>query len=162
MLSTMVILEYLTESAVSPLQANFVEIEDPLASEVSYSFIENSVATVYLMFRCVPINKLDLIEAKLNDVLDGLVSGKVAWDAERMLTVINKRIQEQISQVENSPHDSVAGMVIGDALYGNTDQDFELRLNSVAMYEELKSKPSSYWLEIMRQYMIGKIFDCGL
>ena len=33
MLSTMVLLEYLTESSVSPLQAAFVETDDPLASE---------------------------------------------------------------------------------------------------------------------------------
>ena len=132
MLSVMVLLEYLTESAISPLQANFVEIDDPLASDVSYSFIENSEATMYLVFRCVPLDKLKLIEEKLNKVLADILSGDIAWDTERMETVLNKRIQEQISMIENAPHDSVTSMVIGDVLYGSTEKDFDIRLNSVA------------------------------
>ena len=117
-MSLMALLEYLTESAVSPLQANFVEIEDPYASSASYTFIENSEACMYLEFSGVPVAKLGYVEEKLTKVLGDIVSGEIAWDASRMQTVLNKRIQEQISQIENAPHDSVASMVIGDVLYG--------------------------------------------
>ena len=156
MLSVMVLLEYLTESAISPLQANFVEIDDPLASDVSYSFIENSEATMYLVFRCVPLDKLKLIEEKLNKVLADILSGDIAWDTERMETVLNKRIQEQISMIENAPHDSVTSMVIGDVLYGSTEKDFDIRLNSVAEYKNLQGKESKYWMDLLKEYMIGK------
>ena len=100
------------------VKACFVEVDDPLASGVTYSFIENSVSTFYLKFKNVPIAKIDLIENRLKQELDSIINGKVAWDSGRMDTVINRRIQEQMSQIENSPHDSVASMVIGDVLYG--------------------------------------------
>jgi len=156
MLSVILVLEYLTESAISPLQACFVEVDDPLASGVTYSFIENSVSTFYLKFKNVPIAKIDLIENRLKQELDSIINGKVAWDSGRMDTVINRRIQEQMSQIENSPHDSVASMVIGDVLYGSKEQDFETRLNSVAVYESFKKETSFYWLNLIKKYMVDK------
>merc|ERR1719462_569193 len=112
MFATMILMEYLTETSVSPLQARFVETENPLASRVGYSFIENAESTVYLMFENVPLEKIPKVVPELKSTLNDLVSGKLAWDKPRLTTVINRRVMEQRSQVENSPHDAVAFMVI--------------------------------------------------
>ena len=156
MMSLMALLEYLTESAVSPLQANFVEIEDPYASSASYTFIENSEACMYLEFSGVPVAKLGYVEEKLTKVLGDIVSGEIAWDASRMQTVLNKRIQEQISQIENAPHDSVASMVIGDVLYGTSDNDFDARLNSVSVYRDMQARESNFWIDLLQKYFVDK------
>jgi len=156
MFAMMILMEYLTESSVSPLQAAFVEIDDPLASSVGYSFIENSESTVYLIFRDVPREKMEKVELELKTVLDSIVSGKMAWDKERLKTVLDRRILEQISQVENSPHDAVAFMAIGDMLYGNNSSDFHKRLNSVAEYKELETESDSFWIELLKRFLIGQ------
>ena len=56
--------------------------------------------------------------------------------------------------MENTPHDSVAFMLIGDMLYGNTGEDMRIRLNSVEEFEKLKSEPNSYWTELISDIMI--------
>ena len=66
----MMIMEYLTDTAVSPLQKCFVETDQPLATKVSYSFIENAESLVYLKFHNVPTDKLAQIEPKLIDCLE--------------------------------------------------------------------------------------------
>ena len=154
MFATMVLLEFLTESSVSPLQARFVETESPLASWVGYSFIENRESAVYLTFRNVPKEKITLVGAELKNLLTELVEGKIPWDRLRMETVINRCISEQMSRIENSPHDTVAFMVIGDLLYGNTTEDLRVRLNSVQEFEKMKAEPESFWLDMIDNILV--------
>lgn len=46
-----ILLEYLTDTAISPLQKEFVEKHPPLANHVSYSIIENTEGLFYVNFR---------------------------------------------------------------------------------------------------------------
>ena len=154
MFATMVLMEYLTETSVSPLQARFVESEDPLASSVGYSLIENKESTVYITFSNVPKKKIPVVEKELKKALEDIVSGVTAWDRNRMSTVIKRRISSQMSQVENQPHDAVAFMLIGDMLYGDTSEDMRVRLNSVDEFEKLKSEPDSFWTDLISDLMI--------
>ena len=154
MFATMVLMEYLTETSVSPLQARFVESDNPLASSVGYSLIENKESCVYLMFQNVPRAKIPAVAGDLKTVLQELVSGQLAWDRSRMTTVIQRRISQQMSQVENTPHDAVAFMLIGDMLYGNTSEDLRVRLNCVQEFEKLKSEPDNFWTDLIDQMML--------
>ena len=45
------------------------------ASQVSYSFIENSESTVYLVFKNVPMAQMGEVEGVLMRVLKDIVSG---------------------------------------------------------------------------------------
>ena len=114
----MMLMEYLTDTAVSPLQKTFVETNEPLASKVGYSFIENSESVVYLAFENVPVNKLGEIQPKLFGVMEPFGNGNKPLDMERMKLVIRRRMLEQLSHLENNPHDTVAFMSIGDILHG--------------------------------------------
>jgi len=155
MFATMILMEYLTETSVSPLQARFVEIDSPYASTVGYNFIENKESAVYLMFENVPKDKIDEVEPELEKVLEELVKGIIPWDFQRLKTVINRRILEQMSQLENSPHDAVAFMAIGDMLYGNTQEDLNIRLNSGAEFRKMHEEPESFWINIIGDMLIG-------
>lgn len=114
----MMLMEYLTDTAVSPLQKTFVETFEPLASKVGYSFIENAESVVYLTFENVPVSKLGEIQPKLFKVMEPLSDGSQPLDMDRMQLVIKRRILEQLSHLENNPHDTVAYMTIADILYG--------------------------------------------
>ena len=154
MFATMILMEYLTETSVSPLQARFVETENPLASRVGYSFIENAESTVYLMFENVPLEKIPKVVPELKSTLNDLVSGKLAWDKPRLTTVINRRVMEQRSQVENSPHDAVAFMVIGDLLYGHSVEDLDVRLNSADQFMRMLEESDSFWLQLIEDLLL--------
>ena len=154
MFATMILMEYLTETSVSPLQARFVEVENPLASSVGYSFIENAESCVYLSFENVPLAKLPEVAPELRKALEGLVSGDTAWDSARLRTVVNRRVLEQRSQVENSPHDAVAFMVIGDLLYGHSVEDLDMRLNGADQFRKMLDEPDSFWLKMIEDMMI--------
>lgn len=124
-----ILLKYLTDNSVSPLQREFVEINDPYASKVNYSLAENSVSMLYLIFENVPKGKINLVEDKLVKILGEIYNNDNGIDMKRLGTVIHRHTLETLSNLENSPHDSVAFMVIGDFLYGRNNDDVSKKTN---------------------------------
>lgn len=139
------LLKYLTDNSVSPLQKEFVEIDDPYACNVDFYLIENSESMLYLMFNGVPLPKIPLVKDHLRKVLLD-VSGKSGIDMKRMATVIHRHQLETLSNLENMPHDAIAFMLIGDALYGRDNKDLEDRLNAIDSLKKLAAEPESYWI----------------
>ena len=146
-----ILMEYLTETSISPLQAAFVEVEeDPLASSVDYSIIENSESCIYLEFSNVPVKKIPEIEGKLNQVLSELKN----INMERMKTIIERRVLSQLSNLENSPHESIAFLAIGEFLYGQEPKDLDVRFDAISAYKELFSKSEDYWIKLMNDTLL--------
>lgn len=104
------------------MQKEFVEIDDPYASNVGYSLAENSVSALYLHFGGVPIGKIPMIKDHLVKILKGIHDTN-GIDMKRMKTVINRHMLETMGNLENMPQDAVAYMLVGDMLYGNTKED---------------------------------------
>ncbi|PSN43334.1 hypothetical protein C0J52_14179 [Blattella germanica] len=154
MSACLILLKYLTDTSVSPLQKEFVEIDDPYASKVSYSLAENSESMLYLMFENVPIEKIDLVKDRLIEVLKRIASGSEILDMKRLQTVIHRHILESLSHLENSPHETVAFMIIGDMLYGNTKEDLDHRLNIVEDLRQMEKEPEDFWLQLLKRYLI--------
>jgi hypothetical protein len=75
------------------------------------------------MFVNVPTGKTDLVKNRLLEILGAIASGSEKLDMKRMHTVIHRHILESLSHLENSPHETVACMIIADMLYGNTKED---------------------------------------
>jgi len=150
----MMLMEYLTDTAVSPLQKAFVEIAEPFASKVGYSFIENAESVVYLTFENVPVDKLGEIQPRLFSLMEPL--GEHPLDMERMQLAIQRRLLEQQSHLENNPHDTVAFMAIADVLYGRSNEDFRRRLNPIEDLKALTKESPSFWNDIIRRYLLGR------
>lgn len=72
-----VLIRYLSETSVSPLQREMVEISDPYASTVSYNIIENYESAIYFTFENVPLEKIDLVYDKMVSVLTNISEGKI-------------------------------------------------------------------------------------
>ncbi|XP_071452193.1 uncharacterized protein C05D11.1-like [Hetaerina americana] len=149
-----IILKYLTDTAVSPLQKAFVETPDPFANRVGYSLIENSECVLYLTFENVPLKKLSDVKVKLEEVLHGVLEGNDGLDLERLHNVLRRHILEALSHMECSPHDSIAFMLVGDCIYGSTKEDLDHRLNQVDDMHLLLSEPKEFWLGLMRKYLV--------
>lgn len=118
-----VLLRYLSETSASPLQHEMVEIPDPFASSVAYNIVENSESMLYFSFQNVPIEKIDLVHEKMLNVLTDIVDGKEKIDMQRMQSILERCILEYFSNIESSPHEAIAYIVLADALYGNNSDD---------------------------------------
>lgn len=149
-----VLLRYLSDTSVSPLQREFVEIENPFASRVGYNIAENSESLLYISFENVPLDKVDDIHAKLKEVLEKLGKREEKIDMKRMESVLERYILETMSNLENNPHDSVAFSVIGDVLYGAVELDFDNRLNANRFLQTLKEKTEYYWVGLLNKYLV--------
>ncbi|EAT39319.1 AAEL008862-PA [Aedes aegypti] len=149
-----VLLRYLSDTSVSPLQREFVEIEDPFASRVGYNIAENAESLLYISFENVPLSKIDDIHAKLKQVLEKIGKGEEKIDMKRMENVLERYILESLSNLESSPHDNVAFHVIGDVLYGAVEQDFDNRLNANRFLQKLKEKKEDFWVNLLNKYLI--------
>ncbi len=88
---------YLTESAVAPLTKQFVEIESPLCTYVS--FVENvrsSFTTLDVYFGSVPTGELDLLAEKFKTAIQCIVED--GFDMDRMRIVLKKeRLKVSVS-----------------------------------------------------------------
>lgn len=63
-----ILMKYLCDTSVSPVQQSFIEIEEPFASRVSYNISENSTSLLYFTFENVPLDKIDFIYERLIQV----------------------------------------------------------------------------------------------
>ncbi|CAL8125775.1 unnamed protein product [Orchesella dallaii] len=146
--------EYLTDSSVGPVQQDFVETEDSLASSVEYSEMENSRTTFYFEFEGVDLDGMDKIPQQLKSTLENQV---INFDMERMTDVIKKNIQEELSSMENSPHSAIAYAVIGDFLYGNDEQEmFEKRISGTLTIKGFLSRPKEFWVGLIQEGILNQ------
>lgn len=149
-----IILEYLNNTAVSPIQLEFVESEDPICSSISHSLIENSVSCFNFEFESVDKKHLDYsILDKLNDVLRSVVEQKKIFDMPRLQTIISRRIVQILATAETSPHSIIAGPVIGHFLYGHGS--ISERTREIQQLEALAKHDEFYWLSLIKNYMLG-------
>lgn len=70
-----VLLRYLADTSVSPLQREFVEIADPFASQISFTINENLESLLYFTLENVPMEKIDLVYGKLCGILENIANG---------------------------------------------------------------------------------------
>lgn len=148
-----VILDYLNSTAISPIQRDFVECDEPYCSSVSHSVIENSTACFYLSFESVGKQYLDIVASKLFELLRNIQEGKEEFDMERLQTIISRKKVRILSVAESSPHTIVVGPVIGHFLYGT--KELKERAQEIPMLEEFTKSDVQFWLNLIYKYMIG-------
>jgi len=153
-----ILLEYLTDTAVSPLQKEFVEKLPPLANHVSYSIIENSEGIFYVHFRNVPTERLEEIPSKLEEILKRIAeeNDEEAFDLQRMRNEVKRKITKTLNLFEDDPHEHIAGVIIGYFLYGNSSEELESRLNDVVMMRKMETEPASFWQGLVQSLMIDQ------
>ncbi|XP_037047629.1 uncharacterized protein C05D11.1-like [Bradysia coprophila] len=152
--SCSVLMRYLSDTSVSPLQREFVEIPDPFASQISFNIVENTESLLYFTFENVPLDKIEAILPKLQSILKNIADGIEKIDTNRLRNILERSILEYLSNLESNPHEAISFMVIGDVLYGNTPDDFDMRLNVHKQLEYLQTVNESYWLDLLKEYMI--------
>lgn len=148
-----VILDYLNCTAISPIQRDFVESDEPFCSSVSHNIIENSTSLFYLSFESVGKQYLDLVARKFFDLLESIQKGEEELDMERLETVISRKKVRILSVAETSPHTIVVGPVIGHFLYGT--KELRERAQEIPILDEFLKCDANFWLELIDRYITG-------
>ena len=65
-----------------------------------------------------------------SEIPDSWSKAAAKLDMERMRTVVKRRILRALSDAENDPHSSIAGMALGDHLFGNNLDDVSFTKSS--------------------------------
>lgn len=99
--------------------------------QVWYTMVENSEPVFLLNFDNVPKEKLNLVKPKLDNILSSILASPVPIDMNRLSTVIHRHRLEALSHLENSPHESIAYVIIGHMLYGNNPHDVSSGFSSI-------------------------------
>lgn len=148
-----VLLDYLNDTAISPIQRDFVESDEPYCSSVSHSIVENSISYFYLEFESVGKQYWDKVSDKLFQLLRDICNGVQSFDLDRLKKILSRRKVQILSIAETSPHSMVMGSVVGHFLYGKGNvQD---RFQEIPTLDDLSKKETDFWLNLIAKYMTG-------
>lgn len=146
---------YLTDSPVSTLMKNFVEIKEPLCTDI-YLSSQDSIGktTLNCYFSNVPSSKLDELDFEFVKVLKQVLE-KDGIDMERMKMILKREKMKLLNQLETKPSDSFADVIITDFLYGHKNgEDLLESLDDMKRYDILNTWNQKQWLEILNQYYV--------
>ncbi|VVC45099.1 Peptidase M16, C-terminal,Metalloenzyme, LuxS/M16 peptidase-like,Peptidase M16, N-terminal [Cinara cedri] len=149
------LLKYLTETPISPLPKEMVEIEDPYCSDASHFITSHNEPSIHISFENVPLDKMgDLISTKFDEILNKLMTDNSYFDLERLRTFIKRFKLNLLGSLDNLPHEVLCSIIIDDFLYGKNLADLELRLNKITILNELQNKEITFWKNILQKYFI--------
>lgn len=152
--SVSVMLDYLSDTSIAPLQRELVEIQDPFCSDISCDVLEFSETSLLLKAANVPFEKLSATKDKIKEVLGNIADGKEAIDMKRMSVVIHRKILETKDKFEKNPHDTFADIIIGDFLYSSKPEELQARANVIQDLEKLQNEPVNFWVSCLNKYFV--------
>ncbi|CDS09692.1 hypothetical protein LRAMOSA02369 [Lichtheimia ramosa] len=150
---------YLTESPVSVLQKEFVEIEDPLCTDVDFHATDHLKTTLMLTASNVPMEEMDEFPKMLFDTLHRLVEQNDI-DMHRMATVIEKEMLKLLDGIETDAHDTAAAICISGKyiqyfLYGEPDgRDLIETVKDQEYLNILAGYDKSDWLKVLKRWYL--------
>ncbi|OWF39921.1 uncharacterized protein C05D11.1-like [Mizuhopecten yessoensis] len=147
--------EYLSDSAISPLQKELVEVEEPYCSQISASVIENSKTLIYFNFTNVTTSKLTEVKQKVNEVLRKTHQGSL--DMARIDSIVHRKILESLRRIEDAPHDTLSFIIIGDFLYSQDKADTDGRVNVVTQYQKMKAEKEDFWKDLLARFFLNEV-----
>ncbi|EPZ31092.1 Peptidase M16 domain-containing protein [Rozella allomycis CSF55] len=143
---------YLTDSAVSPLQKTFVELEEPYCSDVTFGTVEAIKSSTFVEFSNVPVENIDEIEELLIETLS-----EMEIDMGRMQTVLERSKLILLEQVETSPHSSAALPCVGDFLYGDRNGSELVEVfRDLEFTNELMNWQKENWKNLIEEYLLQR------
>lgn len=111
--------QYLAHSAISPLQAEMVEIEDPLCTDIEFYTSDRLKSVISVSLASVPVENLEEAEQKFFEIVRKIAGNDL--DMERMQALITKDKLKVKNAVESDPHSAFSTPIITDFLYGSRD-----------------------------------------
>lgn len=86
--------------------------------------------------------------------IEKIASGAERFDMNRMQNILERSILEYYSNLESNPHEAIAFASIADSLYGEKNEDFEMRLNVDQHMKTLLTKDEQFWRDLLNLYLV--------
>lgn len=117
--------QYLTHSAISPLQSELVEIDEPYCTDIDFYVSDRLCSIIQVNLSSVPVERLCEAEEKFFEILNRVVEEDI--DMVRMKALILKDKLKVKNAVESDPHSAFSTPIITDFLYGVRGDGSSLR-----------------------------------
>ncbi|KAM3722547.1 Uncharacterized protein ACO02O_05860 [Dirofilaria immitis] len=144
---------YLADTVASPLEQDFVQLDEQFASSVHLDIYEQYISEIVLCFNGVPINKLQNIKTRLFEKTLPETFEK-NFDGERMKNTISNMIDKELSKMETDCHDFVFELLCMHQIYGN--DDLEMRLDHVTQLQKMLAMQPDDWIRLARRYLTNE------
>lgn len=149
------VMKYLASTQVSPLEAEFVEADEPLATSVSADMLEVKQPAILVEFDNVPVNKIDLVIPKMEEVFNKIVSdGPEKFDIERIHNFIDREVLNHLKETENSPHLFVPDATVLDMLYGQEPNHLKEFVLSSNLNKQYRRKDAKFWIDLIEEVFV--------
>ncbi|CAG8436117.1 11827_t:CDS:10 [Scutellospora calospora] len=149
-----ILYDYLSDSAISVLQKEFVEIEDPICTDIDIATDEQTRTAILASFENVPTEELEDLVTELFDVFERIVN-KDGIDMDRMKIVIQRDKLKTLNEIEINPHEIFSGLCIVDHVYGKqTGEDLEKAVKDLNYYDQIANFSEKQWIEYLKKYFI--------
>ncbi|KAI8972685.1 Metalloenzyme, LuxS/M16 peptidase-like protein [Pilobolus umbonatus] len=146
---------YLTDSPVSVLQKEFVEVEDAMCTDVSFQLtglIKNSLT---FSASSVPIEDMERFPVEFFKTLKRVVDNKEI-DMTRMATVIENELLKLLDSAETDAHDTAATVAIADFLYGSPDgNQLKQSVKDREYLDKLAKYTVSDWINLLEKWYLN-------
>lgn len=147
-----VLQSYFTMESVGKLIDKFVDIEDPLASDITLYTSDYLLTCVHIYLEGVPTEKLELVDSLISS---GLVECVRDFDLTLVRELTERTRAKVVQSVENNP-ESFAFMAIDAFMYGHRDGS-TLRdwLSDISEYDTLANWSLAQWQEFIQNYFVN-------
>lgn len=150
-----VILDYLSDTSIAPLQRELVEIPDPFCSDIDCDVLEFLESAFIIRAENVSFDKLSAAKEKVKEVLRNLAEGREVIDMDRLNVVIHRKILDTKNRLENRPHDTFADVLVRDFLYSTKSEDLKERMEIIQRLEKLRQESVTFWVDFLKKYFIS-------
>lgn len=144
---------YLSDSPISILNKNLVEVENPLATDISYGTDDFVRTGLNLTISGVPTPSLQEVDAKIKQIL--LEQTVVeTFDLRYMRQVVNQQILKYIANTEKDPS-TFSNVAILEFIYGNPDgSDLAKWTKDLKEFDSLKTWSAEQWCSLIDTYFV--------
>ncbi|GAA6054755.1 hypothetical protein JCM3770_000927 [Rhodotorula araucariae] len=144
---------YLTDSAVSPLSKEFVEVDEPSCTDITfYASSENpTVITSYIS--SVPFAELDTLGPRLRKALARIVDEGI--DMSRMKSLLERQALQLFESMETDASEVISQVVVADGIWGKEDgSDLKGALKVNSLYKILAGWSATQWGELLKKFLV--------
>lgn len=144
---------YFTDSPISLLNKHMVEIENPLANEISFLTDPYLRTGIDLTLSSVPTESLREADAKVKELIK-LQTDPSSFDLTYIQQLIRQQKLQIISETEKAPR-RFADTAICEYIYGNIDgSGLKGWLQDLSEYDELLTWDSEKWCNVIEEYFV--------
>ncbi|POY70063.1 hypothetical protein BMF94_6950 [Rhodotorula taiwanensis] len=144
---------YLTDSAVSPLSKEFIEIDEPACTDISFYASSENPTVICAYLASVPIEELDELSARLRHTLGRIADDGI--DMQRMASVLERQKLQLYESMETDASDVICNAVVADGIWGAEDgSDLRGSLKMTSLYRTLDSWSAEEWAAMLKRFFV--------